>query len=70
MTLTVFSAKKTDSGNSALLEWSTTKETTSEKFEIQHSEDGKNWVLLTISPSQCESKELVTYNYTHVTIDW
>ncbi|MCE7065646.1 T9SS type A sorting domain-containing protein [Dyadobacter sp. CY326] len=63
VTLAAFNVKK--EGNVATLVWSTTSESNSDHFEVQHSGDGKKWDVLAIVTAQGESKALVTYNYTH-----
>jgi hypothetical protein len=63
VTLSAFNAKK--EGTTALLTWSTTFESNSDYFEVQHSQDGKNWTALTSIEAQGESKALVPYSYTH-----
>ncbi|SEI44482.1 Por secretion system C-terminal sorting domain-containing protein [Dyadobacter sp. SG02] len=63
VTLSAFSAKK--EGAVAQLAWATTSETNSAYFEVQHSQDGKNWTALTQVEAKGESKELETYTYTH-----
>jgi hypothetical protein len=63
VTLSAFSAKK--EGSVAQLAWATTSETNSAYFEVQHSQDGKNWTALAQVDAKGESKELETYTYTH-----
>lgn len=63
VTLSAFSAKK--EGSMAQLVWATTSESNSAYFEIQHSQDGKNWTPLAQVASKGESKDLETYSYTH-----
>jgi hypothetical protein len=63
VTLTDFSATK-ESG-SVLLQWKTTMETNSEKFEIEHSQDGKNWNIAGTRASKGESSAMVKYSFTH-----
>jgi hypothetical protein len=64
VTLTTFTARKADA-NSAILNWVTTEETNSESFEIQHSNKGKIWNLVSVVAAKGESKQLVNYHYTH-----
>ncbi len=63
VTLSAFSAKK--EGAVAQLAWATTAETNSAYFEVQHSQDGKNWIALAQVEAKGESKDLETYTYTH-----
>ena len=63
VTLASFNASK--EGNTASLKWTTSVETNSGYFDVQHSGDGKNWIKLATIEAQGESKELITYNYTH-----
>lgn len=44
VTLSEFKAQK--EGMTSILTWATTEEVNFEKFEIQHSSEGKNWVVL------------------------
>ncbi|TKT88613.1 T9SS type A sorting domain-containing protein [Dyadobacter frigoris] len=53
VTLTDFSAVKSE--QSALLSWKTTKETNSDRFEIERSIDGKTWLKLGSILAQGES---------------
>ncbi|MCE7040432.1 T9SS type A sorting domain-containing protein [Dyadobacter sp. CY312] len=64
--LTSFTAKKGE-GLSARLDWATTAENNSLKFEIQHSTDAKKWNVIGNVDAKGESKERVIYNYTHTT---
>lgn len=63
VTLAAFNAEK--EGTTALLTWSTTFETNSAYFEVQHSQDGKKWTALTSIQAQGESTALIPYSYTH-----
>lgn len=63
VTLSAFNAKK--EGSTAQLSWTTTSESNSAYFEVQHSQDGKKWTVLSSIEAKGESKELETYNYTH-----
>ena len=63
VTLASFNAAK--EGNTASLNWTTTFETNSDYFDVQHSQDGKSWAVLTTIQSQGESKVLQSYSYTH-----
>lgn len=50
--------------NTSLLSWKTTEETNSDKFEVQHSIDGKNWKVISSIPAKGESSKVVSYSYT------
>lgn len=62
VTLASFTAKA--EGATALLNWATTAETNSDRFEVEHSLDGKRWNKLSTVNSTGESKALVNYSYT------
>jgi hypothetical protein len=66
VTLASFSAKKSET-QAAVLTWTTTKETRSDRFEIQHSLNGKLWKVLGFVDTKGESNILSSYNYTHLT---
>lgn len=53
------------SEQSVLLTWSTTEETNSDHFEIQHSVNGKTWEVVGTVASSRESSVLVHYEYKH-----
>jgi len=61
VTLTRFTAVA--EGKTALLAWSTTEETNSDRFEIERSADGKKWGRIGTVASSGESKVLVDYTY-------
>ncbi|WP_439555765.1 T9SS type A sorting domain-containing protein [Dyadobacter sp.] len=63
VTLASFNVKK--EGTTASLVWTTTLETNSDHFDVQHSGDGKNWTVLTTVKAQGESKATISYSYTH-----
>jgi hypothetical protein len=65
VTLVSFTAQK--EGQSAVLNWSTTLETNSDYFEVQHSINGKQWNPLDKVASHGESTSLKNYNFTHST---
>ncbi|WP_221390204.1 T9SS type A sorting domain-containing protein [Dyadobacter sp. NIV53] len=46
------------------LSWSTTAETNSESFEIQRSNDAKQWISLGVVAARGESSELQNYTFT------
>ncbi|QRR02471.1 T9SS type A sorting domain-containing protein [Dyadobacter sandarakinus] len=50
---------------SALLSWQTTMETNSDRFEVQHSTNGKSWSLLGTVSAKGKSNELRSYQYMH-----
>jgi hypothetical protein len=62
VTLVRFDATRSE--KSVELSWSTTEETNSDRFEVQHSTNGKNWGVLGIVGSKGESTVLVHYRYT------
>lgn len=62
VTLTSFSTVK--EGQSALLKWTTTMETNSDRFEIQRSQNGKQWGMIGTKKSNGESSSLKSYNFT------
>lgn len=62
--LTDFLARK--EGNTALLNWTTTSETQSDRFEIEHSLNGKSWDVVGTIDAKGESDALVTYQYVHI----
>jgi hypothetical protein len=62
--LSSFTAKKGE-GQTAVLDWTTTAETNSEKFEVEHSTDAKIWNVITVKEAKGESNELARYHYTH-----
>ncbi|MGX5855014.1 right-handed parallel beta-helix repeat-containing protein [Dyadobacter jiangsuensis] len=51
--------------NSALLTWATSEETNSDRFDIQHSTDGKNWSIVETVASNGESTVKRSYSYRH-----
>lgn len=63
VTLAEFSAKK--EGNTALLRWKTTSETSSSEFEIQHSLNGKQWNAIGSVAAAGESNTDKTYQFVH-----
>ncbi|KAA0993509.1 T9SS type A sorting domain-containing protein [Dyadobacter aurulentus] len=62
--LSRFTVKESES-HAALLNWTTTAETNSQKFDIQHSADAKTWDVIASVDSKGESKDIVDYSYTH-----
>ena len=63
VTLTSFTVTK--EGDQAVLKWETTLEANSDRFEIQHSADAKEWNLVGTVASKGESKNLVRYQFVH-----
>ncbi|MBE9464154.1 choice-of-anchor A family protein [Dyadobacter subterraneus] len=63
VTLTSFSVQK--EGIQTSLNWATTAETNSDRFEIQHSVDAKNWNLIGTVIAKGESTVLSNYQFTH-----
>jgi hypothetical protein len=59
--LLTFTATKSETG--ALLNWSTTTETNSDRFELQRSLDATNWFTLGNVTAKGESKVTQTYDY-------
>lgn len=64
VTLTTFTVKKGE-GITARLDWVTVSESNSERFEIEHSTNAKNWVQIGTVSAKGESKDVVNYNFTH-----
>ena len=62
VTLVSFSTVK--EGESALLKWSTSAETNSDRFEIERSQNGKSWGMIGTKKSNGESLTLKNYNFT------
>lgn len=61
VTLVSFTAKKSDS-KTTKLEWATTSETMSDHFEIQKSNNGKQWSKIGVVKSSGDSKKLAEYS--------
>ncbi len=61
VTLTSFTASR--EGASALLKWTTTEETNSERFQIEHSLNGLNWNVIGSVRSNGESTVLRQYSF-------
>ena len=59
--LLAFTATKSEAGT--LLNWSTTSETNSDRFEIQRSDDATSWLPLGNVTAKGESKVSQTYSY-------
>ncbi|MCE7059739.1 ice-binding family protein [Dyadobacter sp. CY343] len=66
VTLTRFDVAKGEMGT-VVLDWATTSETNSDRFEIQRSENGKLWNKLAHVMSNGESAGLISYSYTDAT---
>lgn len=64
VTLTSFIA--TREGQTAQLKWSTTEETNSDRFEIERSQNGKNWDLIGTQKSNGESTSLKNYTFSDI----
>ena len=62
VTLVSFSAKSVEA-KTANLEWTTTAETNSDRFDIQKSHNGKQWSTIGSVKSQGESKTLAQYSF-------
>lgn len=63
VTLLHFTAQRQE--NAVVLSWQTTQEINSERFDIQHSMDGKQWIRIGSLLSAGESADLTHYTYTH-----
>jgi hypothetical protein len=63
VTLTAFSAQSEN--QTARLQWTTTEETNSNKFEIEHSRDAKNWQKIGERKATGESTSVIHYDYLH-----
>lgn len=63
VTLVTFTATK-EANATALLNWETTEETNSDRFEIERSSDAKTWKKIGTQASHGESTVLRKYNYT------
>ena len=61
VTLVAFTAQA--EGNTVMLNWSTTEENNSDRFEIQRSANGKSWAKIGIVKSQGESAVLQEYSF-------
>ena len=62
VTLTSFTAQK--ESTTTFLNWSTTSETNSDRFEVQRSQNGKNWEKIGTVASNGESTALRNYSFT------
>lgn len=63
VTLVSFTASKGE-GQTVLLSWTTAAETRSDRFEIEHSTDGKSWSGLGTVTARGESTRLAAYSFT------
>ncbi len=63
VTLASFDVNKGE-GATALLSWTTTSETQSDRFEIEHSVNGKSWEKLGTVAARGESSGLSVYSFT------
>ncbi|WP_254560989.1 T9SS type A sorting domain-containing protein [Dyadobacter diqingensis] len=61
--VTLTSFKATAENSTALLTWTTTAEANSDRFEVEHSLNGKNWNRIGIVASYGESKVLRSYSF-------
>lgn len=64
VTLVNFNAKKIENGN--LISWSTTSETNNAGFEIERSDNAKNFNLIARIEGKGNSKATLTYQYTDI----
>ncbi|WP_211237808.1 DUF6923 family protein [Dyadobacter alkalitolerans] len=62
VTLVSFTVSK-EAGNTAVLNWSTTEETNSDRFEIQSSTDSQTWKTIGAKTSHGESTVLRKYDF-------
>jgi len=65
VTLLSFTIKRGEN-QSALLEWATTVETNSDRFEIEHSINSKFWKKIATLASNGESRSLISYSYADI----
>ncbi|MBE9466591.1 T9SS type A sorting domain-containing protein [Dyadobacter subterraneus] len=63
--VTLLSFKATKENTQVNLDWSTTSETNSDRFDIEHSQDGKDWNLIGSVASGVESKSRLDYHFLH-----
>lgn len=63
VTLTSFTVTKEGKGGSTQLNWSTTWESNSDRFEIEHSLNGKIWERLGVVNAAAESNVLQHYSF-------
>ena len=64
VTLVSFNCRKSDNNN-VELNWATTAESNSEKFEVEHSLNGKDWTSIGSVAAKGESKVIARYDYVH-----
>ncbi len=66
VTLVSFSVRREGNGAKgiSLLNWATTEETNSDRFEIERSTDARNWVRIGVKASHGESATLKRYDFT------
>nr|WP_295923888.1 T9SS type A sorting domain-containing protein [uncultured Dyadobacter sp.] len=62
VTLVSFEARP--EGKTVNLTWSTTRETNSDRFEVERSLDAKQWITIGVQQSAGESKDLLDYRLT------
>lgn len=62
--LSSFSAQK--EAQTALLSWSTAEEVNSDRFEVEHSLNGKNWQMIGKVPARVNSNDKQWYSFTDV----
>ena len=63
--VTLASFEVTKENGTANLTWSTTEEVNSERFDVEHSQNGKHWNLIGSVASNGESKVKRNYNFTN-----
>jgi hypothetical protein len=64
--LTRFAVAK--EGLNAVLRWNTSSEDNSDRFDVEHSLDGKRWSIIGTIPAQNISSESVDYQFIHQSI--
>ncbi|WP_165851395.1 T9SS type A sorting domain-containing protein [Brumimicrobium aurantiacum] len=61
-----FTAKYSDINENTIIEWSTKTETNNDYFEIERSQNGKNWELIHKRDGAGNSNSEITYQFTDV----
>jgi hypothetical protein len=65
--VTLVSFRAEAEGAVAQLSWATTEEVNSERFDVQHSRDGANWLTVGKVASHRDSKVMQQYRFVHNT---
>ena len=63
VTLLKFTAKK--EGSSAILNWATTYESNTDFFDLEYSNNARNWNTLATISAAFQSNSLINYNFSH-----